>query len=142
MQQPGGKKRGPGQPAFKPTKKHRDQVKLYMAGGISEPVIAHRLGICQNTLRKHFADELHFGRDMKVADNLDRLERAADDGNVTAMKHLDVKFGATAAQHAFTAPEARPPAIGKKEAAQLAAEKAGVGTEWGDDLRTENARPN
>jgi hypothetical protein len=119
-----------------PTKAQREKVKLYLAGGISEPVVAHRLGISQMTLRKHFAEELVFGRDLKQADNLDRLEKAANKGNVTAMKHLDAKFGTNAAQHNFEQPARESsPRQGKKEQAQTAADTAGAGTVWGEDLQ-------
>ena len=133
-------KRGP--EGFVPTKAQREKVKLYLAGGISEPVVAHRLGISQNTLRKHFADELEFGRDMKRADNLERLEKAATKGNVSAMKHLDAKFATVSAENSFTAPAPRSSDVGKKEQAQAAAKDAGQGTGWGDDLSIPAAKMN
>lgn len=58
---------------------------LYKAGGIPEPAIAAVLGICQNTLRKHFEVELDCGRGVKRAENLKRLEVAAK--NKKIMSH-------------------------------------------------------
>jgi hypothetical protein len=134
-------KRGP--QGFVPTKAQREKVKLYLAGSISEPVVAHRLGISQNTLRKHFAEELEFGRDLKRADNLDRLERAANKGNVSAMKHLDAKFATSAAENSFTAPAPHASSeTGKKQQAQAAAKDAGQGTGWGNDLAIPPAKMN
>jgi hypothetical protein len=132
-------KRGP-QP-YAPTKKQRDAVKLYVAGGIAEPVIAHKIGICQMTLRKHFADELNFGRDMKRAENLQRLDDAAEGGNVTAMKHLDGKFELVSAKASFIGEER--PRAGKKEIVRAEAMSAGMDGEWEGDLNPpSDARPN
>lgn len=135
---PPRRRRGP--PPFKPTPKQRKDVALYAAGGMSEPAIAREIGICQNTLRKHFADELDQGHQRELAANLRRLRKAADRGNVTAMKHLDAKFGVIAAHKEFdngAAPtkEPRVPKIGKKEEAAQAALTAGEGSVWGDDLK-------
>jgi hypothetical protein len=126
-----------------PTKAQREKVKLYLAGGISEPVVAHRIGISHMTLRKHFAEELEFGRDMKRADNLELLQKAATKGNVSAMKHLDAKFATSSAEASFTAPATRGAADpGKKELAQAAAKDAGQGTNWGNDLAVPPAKMN
>lgn len=81
------KKKG-GLPEFKPTERQRDMVRLWKAGGISEPVIAAKIGICQNTLRKHFSDDILYGRDILNAEVLEMLRRAAKRGNVAAMKEL------------------------------------------------------
>lgn len=132
-------KRGP-QP-FNPTKKQRETVKLLMAGGIAEPVIAHRIGICQNTLRRWFEEELSFGRDLKRAENLERLDKAAEKGNVTAMKHLDGKFELVSAKASVT-DGAAVEKLGKKEIAKAQAMNAGANSEWGDDLKPPNELPN
>lgn len=125
---PGRKRRGP--PPFKPTAKQRKDVTLYVAGGMSEPAIAAEIGICQNTLRKHFPDEIDAGHQRELAANLRRLRKAADKGNVTAMKHLDAKFGLIAAKVAVDrrgepAAPARQAKLGKKEERQAAAERVG-----------------
>ena len=148
---PTKKKRGP--PPFKPTKKQRADVLLYVAGGVSEPTIAKLIGCCQNTLRKHFEQELNEGNERELAENLQNMKKAAKAGNVSAMKYLDARFSAVAAQKAMMgdAPEPaaeeatpRPPAIGKKEAAEAEAQTAGLGTNWADDLKvpTEPAKVN
>jgi hypothetical protein len=113
---------------FKPRPVDRDRVMLYVAAGLSEPAIATVLGICQNTLRKHFAAELLHGHSCKKAENLARLERAAKKGNVTAMKFLESKYETLP-------PEAPPPPkeakLGKKEIANQEAQTAHEETEWG-----------
>ncbi len=135
-----GRKRGPA--PFKPTPKHRKDVSLYAAGGMSEPAIAAEIGIAQNTLRKHFADELRAGHDREHAANLRRLRKAADAGNVTAMKHLDMKFGFVGAQKAFDRKSERKPRtrpLGKREIAEAAAAAPASG-DWSEILPA-NRRP-
>lgn len=103
---------------------------MYAAAGLSEPGIAAEIGVCQNTLRKHFAAELQAGREREIAANLRRLRKAADHGNVTAMKHLDAKFDLTPRK--ALEPRRRPP--GKKEIAQIEAERA-PDSDWGQLLQ-------
>jgi predicted transcriptional regulator len=135
------KRRGP--PPFKPTLKQRKDVTLYAAGGMSEPGIAAELGICQNTLRKHFSEELDAGHERELAANLRRLRKAADKGNVTAMKHLDAKFGLLALDREFkkkpktasTEPkETKAPKLGKKEIAKIEASMPPEDPDWADLL--------
>lgn len=126
-------KRGPA--PFQPTAKQRRDVALYAAGGMSEPGIASELGICQNTLRKHFAADILAGHEREIAANLRRLRKAADDGNVTAMKHLDTKFELVGAKVSFGAEQPRAAKPGKKEVVRQDAMIAGHGNEWGDDLK-------
>lgn len=110
------KKRG--RPAFEPTVAQRKKVMIWAAGGIAETSMAKMLGICLETLRTHFATELDEGGDRERARNLERLNRAADKGNVTAMKHLDAKYGAVGALSDFAG-------RGPKGASVTPAEKLG-----------------
>jgi hypothetical protein len=110
---------------------------LLMAGGIGEAGIAAIFQLSVNCLRKHFAHELLHGRAQKRAENLRRLEAAAQGGAVTAMRVLHLVYDKADAQdlHARTTAErrersARPP---KKILAARAAATAGGGA-WGDDL--------
>lgn len=101
-------------------------------GGMSHEEIALALGISRPTLEKHFEHELSIGAYQRRAEVLTAMHKAA------------TKKGNVAAQKAFLAmgPElAAPPApqepavpAGKKEQAQVAAERAAHGTEWHDDL--------
>jgi hypothetical protein len=113
-----------GRPPFKPTQRMRDQVEIYVAGGLSVTEIATVLRICPNTLRANFSDELAHGRARKFAEILVLLDRAARRGSVGAMKYLfTVVSGGTSA------------VIGKKELKQrAAADVLDGGSEWGDDL--------
>ena len=51
-----------GRPSHKPDAKTRSQVCNDMANGITQVVIAHRLGIDDDTLRKHYQFELEHGK--------------------------------------------------------------------------------
>ena len=133
-----GKHRKRGPKPFAPKAHQRRLVTLLAAGGLSEPGIAREIGICQNTLRKHFAAELTEAHEREMAENLKRLRKAADRGNVTAMKHLDAKLGAVSAAAAWSGQptaEPKPEKLGKKQIAEAAALTAGEGSGWGDDLR-------
>jgi predicted transcriptional regulator len=128
MKSPTTEPRGQAGKRFVPSKSQRSRVVLLVAAGFSEPSIADVLGICQNTLRKHFPEELRSGRYRKLAENLDRLDRAAAKGNVTAQKYLDARLGA-----AVAAPPQQE-ALGKKEIRQLEAQSAPHDSEWSELL--------
>ena len=144
-------KRGSRGPSPKPiTQEQRQKVRLWAAGGIAEEQIAYLLKISRNTLRKRYPRELDQGNAIERARNLERLQIAADKGNVSAIKHLDTKLQAAAAQRAWTGDEpdvTRPAATAqparkgkqsKKEAVVAAAEQALQPTgDWGNDLMPE-----
>jgi hypothetical protein len=118
---------------------------LLMAGGIGEAGIAAIFQLSVNCLRKHFADELLHGRAQKRAENLRRLEAAAEGGAVTAMRVLHLVYDKADAQdlHARTMAErrARSARPSKKIlAAHAAATAGGAGTPWGSDLDWSNDR--
>lgn len=121
---------GRGRPAFKATKPLRDRVKLLKADGWSNDRIARQLGIARNTLEKKFAEELEFGADAKRVEILEAADKAAKKGNATMIKWLaDRRDVARAAEQVADreAPSAaaplKPPAKGKKEIQQQAAEE-------------------
>jgi len=128
-----------GRKPFAPKPDQRARVRLWAAGGISEVHIAEMLKISRTTLRKRFPRELESGGALERAANLERLKDAAEKGNVAAMKFLDARYAAAQAAAAWkdepADQEEKVDPVGKREAAQLAAEaavKAPAG--WGDDL--------
>jgi hypothetical protein len=136
------RKRGPA--PFRPTVAQRRDAMLLMAGGIGEAGIAAIFQLSVNCLRKHFAHELLHGRAQKRAENLRRLEAAAQGGAVTAMRVLHLVYDKAEAQElhdvsddderrerAETAVLERP---SKKALERRAALSAGEGTDWGTDL--------
>lgn len=110
---------------FVPTKAQRSKVMLLMARGLSEQTIADVIGVSHMTLRKHFHTEITGGRERKIAENMERLDRAAAKGNVSAMKYLDSQF-------ALRESKAEP--VGKKEQANREAQTAHEDTSWGNIL--------
>lgn len=146
---PKSPKRGSRGPSPKPiTQDQRNKVRLWAAGGIAEEQIAYLLRISRNTLRKRYPRELAQGNAIERARNLERLQEAAEKGNVAAIKHLDTKLQAAAAQRAWTGDEPgatqTAPAVNgkgklsKKEAVVAAAEQALAPTgDWGSDLMPE-----
>jgi hypothetical protein len=127
-----------GRRPFNPIAKQRDRVMLLTAGGLTEPAIAAVLGCCERTLRNCFKAELETGRGVKRAQNLERLEAAAKQGNVSAMKALEAIFGhaETKQLQGKSKTEARP---SKRVLAARAAATAG-GLGWGDDLAWPDGR--
>ena len=113
--------------------------------------IARAIGIDVDTLDKHFAEALMHGLSRRRNEVIELLFNQARKGNVTAQKQLAAMTGLAAAAEqveemgAAQGSEklAKPERVSKKEAAQAAAETAGVGTVWGDDLHVgTGGRPN
>jgi hypothetical protein len=129
-----------GRPAFQPTTAQRKQVEECVSVGMSHEEVAMAIGCHRETLEKHFADELLHGRARKRAEVTKLLFAAARKGNVTAQKALKEATGSSAAAAEWEAAEgiANPQPtgrkLGKKEEQARAAQTAGHGTEWGDDL--------
>lgn len=128
-----------GQPPHKPTAAKRENVRRWKAAGISENVISVKLGISHMTLRAHYAEDLTYARDMKKADLLQMAYKSAEKGSVAAIRLIGEMIIKAElkdiGKHYGDDDEPRIPAkLGKKEAAQIEAEKAGVGSEWGNDL--------
>jgi hypothetical protein len=103
---------------------------------ISQERIALVLGCDAKMLRKHFGPELEVGSaklEAQLARNLLRIAQGFDrQALIATIFSLKSRFGWVEAQ----APsEPRQPKLGKKEAAQLAAQHAGEGTDWGDLLK-------
>lgn len=137
-----------GRPPFKPTPKQRRSVEQMIAVGESKAGIARALRIDEDTLAKHFADELANGLARRRMEVQEMLFKAARSGNVSAQKHLEQRITAAAAAAEWTGEETKPskPAraekLGKKGQAAQAAETAGGG-DWGNDLTVPpGARPN
>lgn len=125
-----------GRPRFKPTGAQRSSVKLMKADGWSNERIAAQLGISRNTLESSLAAELQYGADSKKLEWMQNLEKASKKGNASASKQLLDRYDLAATtrpnQPGVAAPaEARPPKLGKKEAAQLEAEQPDESTDMG-----------
>jgi hypothetical protein len=117
-----------GRPPFKPTKRQREDVVILVSCGTSEEVISGILGISRPTLREHFEFELATGRAAFRLELRKKLKELADDGNVTALKYLDM----TAAGEEASGVSAD---LGKKEQARIAAKNPEPGTPLGHLMR-------
>jgi hypothetical protein len=147
---PAPAKRPNGRPRFVPTAEQREKVELRKAMRVSDTDIALELGIARETLLEHFPQELRVGRLKKQGQSFDLLWKSAKDGNVTAQKAVVALMSTstpTSEPDAQSSADAenvpvRQMAVGKKVAAKIAAQSAGEGTQWGNDLKPGFGKPN
>ncbi|MFC2248530.1 hypothetical protein ACETRX_02780 [Labrys portucalensis] len=133
-----------GRPMHAPTDEKRKLIIQLLSFGWSHERIAGAIGITVPTLKKNYFQLLKlrdFARDKVEATRAAILWSEVEKGNVTAIKEygkLIEKQDARLASRHFqsqSAPAAgKKVKLGKKQIAQLAAEKVGEGTGWGDDL--------
>lgn len=128
------------------TDRSREKVAILAAAGMPETAIAAAVGISAPTLRRYYATELEIGPAVKRAEVMTALYRTAIGGNVAAQKAvLEIfdKAALDAMDKAFTgAPaEPKPERIGKKEAAQRAADEAATDSDWADLLNASSPEP-
>jgi hypothetical protein len=138
----------PGRPPHVVTDKKRNKVILLLAMGWSQKAICAALDCDGKTLRKHYSRELR-ARDAALlrvkGSHIAALWDAVAAGNVAAIKEMGrlidrrdaALFGygdAPADADEGEDKSARTPPMGKKEAANLAAQTAGHGSDWGNDL--------
>jgi hypothetical protein len=133
-----------GRPAFVASAEQRKQVETMAGYGIPEDDIALVLGIDPKTLRKHFRVELdtgHVKANTRVAESLYLQAVGAPaqydaEGKLLRSEQPRIlgagiwweKTRSGRSEYAAL----KPKTLGKKEAAQLAAEGAAKGTEWSD----------
>src|SRR5262245_32694063 len=121
-----------GRPAHAPAEKDRKTVESLAGFGISEEKIARLIGVDGKTLRKYYRNELDLGQDKAnstVAQNLYRIATGSSPQAVNAAKFwLACRAGwkeSVVGSAEYTS---------KKEERALAAQRAGLDSEWGDDL--------
>jgi len=122
-----------GRPAHAPTEKDRKTVEAMASYGIPQDEIALVLGISVPTLRQHYPREVAVAAikaNAKMAESLFLQGMSKGPGALGAkIFWLKCRAGWAEAKPAEASGYAS-----KKDAARGAAETAGVGTEWGDDL--------
>lgn len=69
-----------GRPPHEPTAKTRNTVEVMAAAGIPQDDIARVLGICRDTLRRHYRDELDTGGSKMIAQVAGKLFDTAING--------------------------------------------------------------
>jgi hypothetical protein len=126
----------PGRPAHVPTEKDRKTVEAMASYGIRQEEIALVLGVSEPTLRQHYRRELAVAAikaNAKMAESL-FLQGMSKGPGALGAKIFWLKCRAGWVEAKAASAEAAPGYVSKKERAASAAETAGVGTEWGDDL--------
>jgi len=112
------------------------EVEQLVALGEPQAVIAAAVGCTLEELTARFGVELLHGHARRRREVIGLMFAKARTGNATLIKELHDLTRLVAAERAAEAEQAvaMPARRGKKVEAQEAAETAGVGTEWGDDL--------
>lgn len=121
-----------GRPSHQPTEKDRGMVEALAGFGIPEEKIAAVLAITIPTLRKHYLPQIERGAAMVEAKLVGNLLRLASGADGTALKAitfaLQCRFGWS--QYA-PPPVVKQPELGKKEIAQIEAERGHESSDWG-----------
>ena len=129
------KKSGMGRPTHAPTPETRRQVEALASCGTPYELIARVIDISVPTLTKHYGEVLEVAgvkANAMIAQSLYKRALSNDKGAITAaIFWLKARAGW---RDNIPLDETGAP-VGKKEIAQAEAQTAGVGTEWGDDLR-------
>lgn len=125
-----------GQPPHVPTAENRRFVQLALACGRDEEEVAAGLRISVKTLQRHYFHELAGKRSARMRldmKNMAALVAQVESGNVSAMSILDRKLERLRREDAMRGASpraAKPKPLGKKEAAIVAAHRAGRDSEW------------
>lgn len=124
-----------GRPTHTPTPETRRQVEALASCGTTYELIARVIDISVPTLTKHYGEVLEVAgvkANAMIAQSLYKRALSNDKGAITAaIFWLKARAGW---RDNIPLDETGAP-VGKKEIAQAEAQTAGVGTEWGDDLR-------
>lgn len=139
--QPWTEQRDPrGRKSHRRTPQVAEMVAVLKATGSTNDEIAARIGLSLPTLKKYYFRELDEGGARARQVLIETMWRKALSGNVAAAKFVrdlfpkgDAAAFLEATQRNEPGPSS-PARVGKKEAAQLAAQTAGQDSEWGDDL--------
>ncbi len=118
-------------------------VEQMVVAGDPHEMIARAVNCPIPEFEGRFADEIANGAARRRCEALDLLWRKAREGHPASIKEVITLTGASMGEAAFRRdaeaaddaeprPKKRPP--GKRELAHAAAQTAGEGTEWGDDL--------
>src|SRR5262245_40937018 len=122
-----------GRPAHAPAEKDRKTVESLAGFGISEEKIARLIGVDAKTLRKYYRNELDLGSDKANSTLAQKLYRIATGSSPQAVNAAKFWLACRAGwKEQVTITEI----ASKKEEREWAAKRAGLGSEWGDDLIT------
>lgn len=130
-------KRGRGRPAFKPTPRMRVTVERMLACGDSQNTVARALGIDDDTLRKHFGEEIANGAAKRRLEVVNAIFDGVKAKNASLIRRAEEMTRIAAAAVDVRADEQAPriDKRGKKEVRRDEALAAGEDGEWGEDLK-------
>lgn len=132
-------KRGRGRPAFKPTPRMRVTVERMLACGDSQNTVARALGIDDDTLRKHFAEEIANGAAKRRLEVVNAIFDGVKAKNASLIRRAEEMTRIASVQADLRpddpAPGPRTDKRGKKEVRRDEALAAGEDSEWGEDLK-------
>jgi hypothetical protein len=114
----------------RPTPELRLTVERMIACGEAQNTVARSLCIDDDTLRKHYSDEIAFGWANRRKEIVELLFESARKGNISAQKRLEEITRAVGAAESVNSRGEKPAkevALGKKEQRQAAAENIGDG---------------
>ncbi|MGB2648846.1 MAG: hypothetical protein WBC86_14775, partial [Pseudolabrys sp.] len=77
-----------GRPATKVTATQRRRIMIGVTVGLKLDQLALDIGMAESTMCKVFASEIKTARTRLILDNLERLHKAAERGNVSAIRAL------------------------------------------------------
>ncbi len=77
-----------GRPVYKPTQRDRDVVRMLAAAGISQDIIARRVGVSIPTLTRAYRDDLAAPRELARAQIIEQLHKQMMSGSTTAAEKL------------------------------------------------------
>lgn len=124
----------------------RLSVERMLACGDAQNVVARALGIDDDTLRKHFVEEIANGAAKRRRQVVDAVFAGVDEGNASLIRKAEEMTRASAAQDGVRDPADKRTAPGvdrrgKKEIRRDEASMAGEGSEWGEDLKPLRGTP-
>lgn len=119
-----------GRPPHEPTGDDREKVRVLKAGGMKDSAIAVAIGVSVPTLTKYYSLELEEGGAKVQAEVLMARYRAAMGGNVTAQNKLIEQIGLVPPRPTGRPRVEKAEPIGKKQAADDAAQTAHQDTSW------------
>lgn len=108
-----------GRPPYKASAKQRRTVEEMRSCGESVASIARALDIDEDTLLKHFEQELAHGQSRRRREVIELLYRNARRGNVSAQKRLEQMTSPRPADENVATRLTTPAKLGKKEQANL-----------------------
>ncbi|HEY0725148.1 MAG TPA: hypothetical protein VGD41_14345, partial [Pyrinomonadaceae bacterium] len=129
----GMERRGRGRPAYEPNKKDQGIVESLTGFGVPLEQIARLLKLDHKTIQKYYRFELDTGRikaNSQVANSL--FQKAIGNGP----QSVSAAIFWLKCQAGWKDSSGTIEYVSKKEEAQWAAKRAGLGSEWGDDLTT------